>query len=158
MDKSNSSMAKQIALAAITFEQQRTGHAPKSVTTVMSDETLVVTLHGALSPAEQALAKSPEGAARVQEFHQELFDDAGDLLRHEIKRITGVTVREAAVQVDSATGTVVKAFTSGTVVQVYLLASSVPMESWSEPRRDSHETGDGDGRKHDHSPLSNRPH
>jgi uncharacterized protein YbcI len=155
MDKSNSNLAKQVALAAIAFEQERTGHAPKSVTTVMSDETLVVTLHGALSPAEQALAKSPEGAARVQEFHQQLFNDSGDLLRHEIKRITGVAVREAVMQVDCATGTVVKAFTSGTVVQVYLLAGSVATESWSETRRDSHEhgdgDGDGDGRKHDHA-------
>jgi uncharacterized protein YbcI len=151
MDKSNSTMAKQVALAAISFEEKRTGRAPTSVTAVMSDETLVVTLHGALSPAEQALAKSPEGAAQVQEFHQQLFNDSGDLLRHEIKRITGVAVREAVVQVDSATGTVVKAFTSGTVVQVYLLAGRVATESWSQTRRDSHENADGDGRKHDHS-------
>jgi uncharacterized protein YbcI len=129
-------MAKQVALAAIAFEQQRTGRTPKSVTAVMSDETLVITLHAALSPAEQALAKSPEGAAQVQEFHQQLFDDSGDLLRHEIKRITGVAVREAVVQVDSATGTVVKAFSSGTVVQVFLLADSVAAGAWSGNGRD----------------------
>ena len=136
MDKSNSTMARQVALAAISFEEKRTGHAPTSVTAVMSDETLVITLHGALSPAEQALAKSPEGAAQVQEFHQQLFNDSDGALRQEIKRITGVDVREAAVQVDSVTGTMVKAFTSGTVVQVFLLADSVAASAWSGNGRD----------------------
>ena len=131
MDKSNSTVAKQVALLAIAFAEQNMGRAPKSVTAVMSGETLVVTLHGALSPAERALAKSPAGAAQVQELHRELFTNALDSLRREIKRITGVDVREATVEVDTTTGTVVEAFTSGTVVQVFLLAGSVATDSWS---------------------------
>ena len=131
MEMSNSEMAKQVALATIAFEEQKMGRAPKSVTAAMSGETLVVTLHGALSPAERALARSPEGAAQVQELHRELFASALDALRKEIKRITGVEVREATVEVDTTSGTVVKAFTTGTVVQVFLLAGSVPTESWS---------------------------
>ena len=131
MDKSNSIMAKQVALAACDFEQQRTGNMPKSVTAVLSEDTLVITLHGALTPAEKALAKSPEGAAQVQELHRQLFNDSSDPLREEIKRITGVDVREATVEVDTTTGTVVKAFTNGTVVQVFLLADSVAAGNWS---------------------------
>jgi uncharacterized protein YbcI len=129
-------MAQQIARAASDFEYQSTGHLPKSVTVVLSDDTLVITLHGALSPAERALAASPAGAAQVQEFHRQLFANASDSLRQEIKRITGVEVREAMAEVESATGTVVKVFTSGTVVQVFLLARSVPADTWR---------GDGQG-------------
>ena len=132
MDKSNSTMAQQIARAAIAFEQRRTGnHVPKSVTVVLCEGTLVVTLHEALSPAERALAKSPAGAAQVQEFHRQLFNNSADELRQEIKRITGVEVREATAEVETTTGTVVHVFTTGTVVQVYLLASSVPAGTWS---------------------------
>jgi uncharacterized protein YbcI len=131
MDKSHSTMARQIARAASAFEQQRTGLAPKSVTVVQSDGTLVVTLHGALSAAEQALAKSPAGAAQVQEFHRELFASASDALRQEIKRITGVEVREVAAEVEPSTGTVVAVFTTGTVVHVYLLARSIPTGTWN---------------------------
>jgi uncharacterized protein YbcI len=131
MDNANTAMAKQVALAASEFEQQRTGHLPKSVTVVLSGDTVVITLHGALSPAEQALAKSPAGAAQVQEFHRQLFDNSAESLRQEIKRITGVEVREVAVEVEPATGTVVKAFTTGTVVQVFLLADSVTVGTWS---------------------------
>src|ERR1019366_10057030 len=81
MITANSKMAKQIAQAAIAFEKKRTGHTPKSVTVVMSDNTLMITLHGALSPAEVALAKSAEGAAKVQNFHRQLFQSAADSLR-----------------------------------------------------------------------------
>ena len=131
MNNSDSTVAQQVAQAACDFEQQRTGNLPKSVTVVLSGDTLVITLHGALSPAEKALAKSPAGAAQVQEFHRQLFDNSADSLRREIKRITGVEVREAAVEVEPTTGTVVKAFTSGTVVQVFLLADSVTAGTWS---------------------------
>ena len=84
-----------------------------------------------MSPAEKALAQSPEGAAQVQEFHRQLFTDSADELRQEIKRITGVEVREAAAEVEPTSGTVVQVFTTGTMVQVFLLARGVPAGSWS---------------------------
>jgi len=131
MEKFDPSVAQQIAQAAITFQQQRTGHEPKSVAVILSGDTLLITLHGALSSAEKALAQSPEGAAQVQEFHKQLFTNSSELLREEIKRITGVEVREATAEVETTTGTVVQVFTTGTMVQVFLLAKSVPEGSWS---------------------------
>ncbi len=131
MSKSQSIIAQRIAHAAIAFEQRRTGHKPQSVTVVLGENTLVITLHGALSPAEQALAQSPAGAAQVQEFHRQLFHSTADSLRQEIKEITGVEVSQAATEVEAATGTVVQAFTTGTVVQVFLLACNVPTDTWS---------------------------
>ncbi len=132
MDKTNSTMAQQIALAAIAFEQRRTGsHVPKSVTVVLSEGTLVITLHDALSPAEKALAKSPAGAAQVQEFHRQLFANSSDSLRQEINRITGMNVREATAELEPASGAVVHAFTTGNVVQVFRLDGNAAMETWS---------------------------
>ena len=128
---SNSVMAKQVALAACDFERRRTGNSPRSVSVVLSENTLVITLHGALSPAEQAMAKTAAGAAQVQEFHRQLFDNSADSLRDEIQRITGVNVREAAVEVEPRSETVVQTFTNGTVVQVFLLADSVTVGTWS---------------------------
>jgi uncharacterized protein YbcI len=134
MNNSKSTMAHQIAQAAIAFEQRRTGsHVPKSVTVVLSEGTLVITLHEALSPAERRLAKSPAGAAQVQEFHRQLFASSSDSLREEIKRITGMDVRESTAEIEPVSGAVVQAFTTGTVVQVFLLAGSAPTEAWSSP-------------------------
>ena len=123
MDQAPLTLAQQIAEVAIALQQQRTGHAPKAVTVVLSEDTLVVTLHEALTPAEKALAQSPAGAAQVQEFHRQLFANTTDSMRQEIKRITGRDVRESAAEVETATGTVVHAFTSGAMVQVFLLAA-----------------------------------
>jgi uncharacterized protein YbcI len=131
MDKPSSTMAQQVAHAASVFEHRRTGHLPKSVTVVLSEDTLVITLHGTLSQAEQALAKTAAGAAQVQEFHRQLFTNSADSLRQEIKRITGVEVREATAEVEPTTGTVVQVFTTGTMVQVFLLARSVSAEVWN---------------------------
>jgi uncharacterized protein YbcI len=131
MTKSEVTTAQQIARAAMAFEKRQTGHSPKSVTVVLSEGTLVVTLHCALSPAEKMLAQTQEGAAQVQEYHRELFNTSSEPLLQEIKRITGVEVREAAVEIESTTGAVVKAFTTGTVVQVFLLTEGVPADSWS---------------------------
>ena len=131
MEQPTLTMAQQIAEAASVFEQQRTGLAPTAVTVVLSEETLVITLHGALSPAERALASTPEGAARVQEFHRQLFTTSAEPLRQEIKKITGVEVREASAEVETATGTVVQVFTTGAMVQVFLLAGKVASESWN---------------------------
>jgi uncharacterized protein YbcI len=98
---------------------------------VLSGDTLVITLHNALSAAEKALAESPAGAAQVQEFHRQLFASSSDLLRQEIKRITGVEVREAAAEVEATSGTVVFAFASGTMVQVFLLAQEISAANWN---------------------------
>lgn len=131
MKQAQSQMAQQIAQSARAFQHQRTGHQPSAVTAVLSDDTLVITLHGALSAAERALAQSPAGAAKVQEFHRQLFANASDSLRQEIKRITGVDVREAAAEIETSSGTVVHAFTTGTMVQVFLLAENVSAETWN---------------------------
>jgi hypothetical protein len=63
-----------------------------------------------------------------------LFDNSADSLRHEIKRITGgVDVREAeaAVEVEPAAGSIVKAFATGTVVEVFLMAEGLAGGMWS---------------------------
>jgi uncharacterized protein YbcI len=131
MVSASSGMAQQVAQAASEFQRQRTGHSPKAVTVVLSADTLVVTLHGALSAAEEALAQSPGGAAQVQEFHRELFNNSSESLRAEIKRITGVEVREATAEVETSTGTVVQVFTTGTMVQVFLLAHGLSADTWN---------------------------
>jgi uncharacterized protein YbcI len=122
MNELESTISKQLAELARTLQEQRTGHAPTAVMVVLSEDTLVVTLHDALTRAEKALAKTPAGATRVQEFHRQLFANCMDEMRDGISRITGRHVREGAAEIETATGTVVHAFTTGTMVQVFLLS------------------------------------
>ena len=131
MVQTQSTVAQQIAHAAGAFEMERTGHLPKSVSVVLNENTLMITLHGVLSPAEKALAKTPERAVQLQEFHRELFNHSSASLCQAIKRITGVPVRESTAEIETPAGGVVQVFTTGTMVQVFLLARGVPTDTWS---------------------------
>jgi uncharacterized protein YbcI len=134
MNDSESEMTHEIAQVALAYQTERTGHKPASVKVVLSEDTLVITLHNALTPAEKALALSANGAAQVQEFHRQLFLNSADSLRKEIKRITGRVVREAAAEVEPASGSVVHAFTTGNLVQVFLLDGQLPTDAF--PKKD----------------------
>ena len=128
MIKPELTMAQRVAQAVMDFQQQTTGHAPKAVTVVLSQDTLVVALHEALSPAEMDMAKSPSGAAQVQEFHRQLFSNSSQSLRAEIQRITGVEWREAVAEVEPTTGAMVQAFARSAVVQMFRLAQTASGE------------------------------
>jgi uncharacterized protein YbcI len=143
MNEPNSEIAQQLAHLASRFQEQRTGHAPKAVNVVLSDDTLIITLLEALTPAERALAQSPTSAAQMQEFHRRLFADSTDEMRQEIKRITGRQVREAFAEVGTATGAVAHAFTTGTMVQVFLLDKDAGRGI--DPNRDSIESANDGG-------------
>ena len=116
-----SALSEELAKVALAMQAERTGHTPKAVTVVASEETVVLTLHEALTPAEKILARSESGAAKVEQYHRALFAVSCDELRKEIQRLTGRKVREAAVVLEPATGSIIHAFTSGTVVQIFQL-------------------------------------
>ena len=125
MNETHSQITQRLAEMASSLQQQRTGLAPRAVNVILSEDTLVVTLHDALTPAEKALARTPEGGMQVQEFHRQLFSSESESMRQEIKRITGREVREATAEIETATGAVVHAFTTGSMVQVFLLTPEV---------------------------------
>lgn len=125
MIESAPSVAKELAGIALSMQASRTGHAPTAVTVVASDETVVVTMHDALTPAEKILARSERGASQVEDYHRALFAVSCEELRKEIQRLTGRKVRESAVVVEPATGAIVHAFTSGTIVQIFQLEPTI---------------------------------
>lgn len=131
MGETDSTVARRIAHAVSAFEYQRTGHAAQSVSVVLSDDTLVITLRGALSPAEKELAGRPEAAAKLRELHRQLFADTSAPLLQAIQYITGVEVCEGSVEIEVMTGAVMQRFATGTVVQVFLLAGKVATDAWS---------------------------
>jgi uncharacterized protein YbcI len=144
MNDSDSRITQQLARVAGILQQERTGLAPRSVTATLGQDTLVVTMHDALTPAEKALARTPEGAARVQEFHRQLFGTSTESMRREIKRITGREVRKATAEFEPVSGAVVHTFPTGAMVQVYLLSTDAP-DAASGDDHDTIERADDDG-------------
>ncbi len=123
MSGTNKEFSRELAAIALSMQAERTGHSPKAVTVVASDDTVVVTMHEALTPAEKLLARDAAGASKVEDYHRALFAVSCEALRQEIQRLSGRHVREAAVVLEPATGAIVHAFTSGTVVQIFQLES-----------------------------------
>lgn len=142
MNTSSLNMAQQIAEAATIFHHRNTGHAPRTVNVVLSNDTIVLTMQDALSPAEIELARTADGASRVQDYHRQLFESSAHVLRQEIRRITGVGVQAAAVEVETTPGAVVHVFTTGTMVQVFQLADGIPLATWSGTPEGTQPAGD----------------
>ena len=143
MDESKSQMTQQLARVASTLQRQRTGVAPKAVTAILCENTLVVTMDDALTPAEQALVRTPQGAVQVQEFHRQLFASCSESMREKIKTITGRDVREEAAEIETDPGAIAHTFESGAMVQVFLLTPEV--DSYQGSDRESMERADDDG-------------
>jgi uncharacterized protein YbcI len=118
---SSAAVSKELADIALAMQSERTGHTPKAVTVVASDETVVVTLQEALTPAEKILVRTEAGASKVEDYHRALFAVSCNELRCEIQRLTGRRVREAAGVMEPASGAIVHAFPSGTMVQIFQL-------------------------------------
>ena len=122
MDQPDSGKAQRVAQIVWAFELRTTGRPPSAVSVIMNEDILVITLRGTLSPAEASLARTPNGAARLRDLHRQVFRTASEPLQKEITRITGVEVREAISEIETSTGT---------VVQVFLLAHTTSADSWS---------------------------
>jgi uncharacterized protein YbcI len=134
MTETKPTIAQEIAQAAIAFQQESTGIAPESVTVLLGEKTLVVTMQDALSPAEKQMASSPEGAARVNEFHQRLFQTSAPALHNELQRILGVEISESSIGMEPTAGRFVEVFPSGALVQVFLLTRAVSPDIWRTPK------------------------
>ena len=119
-------LARQVAHAAGTFEHLLLGRPPTSVTVVAQDGWMVVNLVEPFSPLERRLAGDRRGSDRVRLFHEHLFDDALDALVCHVRRTTGVILEGAIAHVDTATGSVLKTFTTAPAVDLFLLGRGLP--------------------------------
>ena len=118
--------ARQVAQAAGAFEHLLTGRAPKSVTVVADGRWMVVSLHESFSAVERRLVADEDGADRVRDYHRYLFENSLDALRSHVRQSTGVELRGAIAHVDTATGSVLKTFTTNPAVELFLLGQGLP--------------------------------
>ena len=126
MDLSRRTIGQRIARAARAFEKRQTKHGRIWVVVFMNEDTIVIALHGSLTAAEKAQSQSLAGAARVWEFHRQMFTNASAALFRKIKSITGMEVRDTTAEIDPTTGHVVQIFTTDTVAEDFPVRSSSP--------------------------------
>ena len=118
MDPSQVTGGQRIARAVRDFEQRHTQHGREWVAVFLSEETIVIVLHGSLSDTERT---SMGSCAQVSQHLRRLLADTA--LFQTIRRASGMVVRDTTVEIEPATGGVVLLFTTDTAGTEFPLAT-----------------------------------
>ena len=94
----------QIGEAMIKFEKEYMGRGPMETKTYIIRDMILVRLKGVLTPAEQQLAKTPEGAALIKKIRARLLEEARYLLGNIIKTITDCRVKSLHSDISTKSG------------------------------------------------------
>ncbi len=111
MKKSKGEIEAQISEAIIRFEKEYMGRGPKETKTYIIDDMIFVLLKGVLTPAEQQLSKTSEGADLIKKTRVNLLEGAWILLESIVFDITGCKIQSLHSDISTKTGERVIIFT-----------------------------------------------
>ena len=133
MTQFETEIAKKVAQAAVTCHLDRTGLGARFGGGGFEWGHAGGDAAWGIVPAERTMAKTEAGAAKVQEFHSQLFSSSLDPFARQVKEILGADLLDAKAVADPGTGTVMQVFTkgNGTMVQMFLLNGKVDAGAWS---------------------------
>ena len=101
----------QISEAIIRFEKEHMGRGPKETKTYIIDDMIFVRLKGVLTPAEEHLSKTNEGADLVKKARVNLLEGAWALLENIVLDITGCKMQSLHSDISTKTGERIIIFT-----------------------------------------------
>jgi uncharacterized protein YbcI len=97
-------MEAEISNAIIQFEKDYMGRGPKETRAYIIDDLILVRLKGVLTPAEQQLAKNPEGMNLIKKIRSNLLEQGRELLVDLIEKMTGLKVISLHTDISTKTG------------------------------------------------------
>jgi len=101
----------QISEAMIKFEKEYMGRGPTEAKTYIIKDMILIRLKGVLTPAEEQLAKTPEGADLIKRTRVQLLEGARILLENIISGITSCEVKSLHTDISTKTGERIVIFT-----------------------------------------------
>ncbi len=110
-NKTKGQVEAQIGEAIIKFEKEYMGRGPSETKTYFIKDMIFVRLKGVLTPAEEQLAKTVEGADLIKRTRMRLLENARFLLETIISDITGFKVQSMHTDISTKTGERVIIFT-----------------------------------------------
>lgn len=103
--KSKADMEYQVMLAVLNFHRDYLRLHYSHARILMFDNVIEVTLAPRKTiPAEQLLARSPEGRVQLQQMHAAAFHSGQTLLGNELQRILGVAVDRFSTHLSAESG------------------------------------------------------
>lgn len=102
--KTKGQVEAEISNAIIQFEKDYMGRGPKETQTYIIDDMILVRLKGVLTPAEQQLAKNPEGTNLIKQVRSNLLEQGRVLLSELIEKMTGLNVISLHTDISTKSG------------------------------------------------------
>jgi uncharacterized protein YbcI len=90
--KTKGQLEAQIATAITQFDREHLGRGPHVVRAWIIQDMILLRLQGVLTPAEETLARDPEGHHLIKQVRMRLIEGSRPLLDEMIQRHTGVQV------------------------------------------------------------------
>ncbi len=84
--------------------KEQLGEIEKNTTTKISNETILIRLKNAISPAEKYLMQDPEGARTIKELKGKIIENIKPKIKNIIKKLTGTKVSNIYSDIDTKTG------------------------------------------------------
>jgi uncharacterized protein YbcI len=92
LTKTRGQLEAEIATAITQFDREHLGRGPHLVRAWILQDMILLRLQGVLTPAEETLARDPEGHHLIKEVRRQLIEGSRSLLDEMILRLTGVEV------------------------------------------------------------------
>lgn len=102
--KTKGQVEAEISNAIIQFEKDYMGRGPKETQAYIIDDMILLRLKGVLTPAEQQLAKNPEGANLIKQVRSNLLEQGRGLLSELIEKMTGLKVISLHTDISTKSG------------------------------------------------------
>ena len=92
LSQTKGQLEAKIATAITQFDREHLGRGPHEVRVWIIQDMILARLQGVLTPAEETLARDPEGHNLIKEVRRRLIEGSRHLLDDMIQGITGVQV------------------------------------------------------------------
>ncbi len=103
-DMTKGQVEARIGEAIIKFEKEYMGRGPRETKTFIIKDMIFVRLSGVLTPAEEQLSKSAEGAELIKRTRVQLLESARVLLENIIFEISGCRIKSLHTDISTKTG------------------------------------------------------
>lgn len=104
MRKTKGQVEAEISNALIQFEKDYMGRGPQETKAFIIEDMILVRLKGVLTPAEQQLAKNPEGMNLIKKIRSNLLEQGRELVKEVIEKITCLKVISLHTDISTKTG------------------------------------------------------
>ena len=110
----------QIAAAITKFEREHLGRGPQEVRAWIIQDIILVRLKRVLTPAEEKLAREPEGRRLVKEMRRQLIEGSRSLLDAMVLDLVGIEVTSLHSDISVRTGERIIVFTLAGDLEAHL--------------------------------------